>query len=164
MVTFCCSAGMAKSKPSLLAVLSAFFSPWCGCLTAVQLITWKLSCRLQQHGDVTALCSPACSVAHVLSLARVVILVRKCRLSHWNPVALDFVAQFRLDHLDFLALKLLPRSCLTHNHAKLRIAGLRAITACLWCGVRSSDGSIILEGGRESSQEKRLKSQCPFIL
>ncbi|CAE7268083.1 Dnaaf5, partial [Symbiodinium pilosum] len=26
-------------------------------------------------------------------------------------------------------------SCLTHNHAKLRIAGLRAITACLWCGV-----------------------------
>ncbi|CAE7562872.1 Dnaaf5 [Symbiodinium natans] len=26
-------------------------------------------------------------------------------------------------------------SCLTHNHAKLRIAGLRAITACLFCGV-----------------------------
>ena len=27
------------------------------------------------------------------------------------------------------------RSSLTHNHAKIRIAALRAITACLWCGV-----------------------------
>ena len=26
-------------------------------------------------------------------------------------------------------------SCLTHNHAKIRILGLRAVTACLWCGV-----------------------------
>eukprot|EP00438_Fugacium_kawagutii_P023321 Skav227002 [mRNA] locus=scaffold4219:189182:200878:- [translate_table: standard] len=26
-------------------------------------------------------------------------------------------------------------SCLTHNHAKIRIAALRAVTACLWCGV-----------------------------
>jgi len=34
-------------------------------------------------------------------------------------------------------------SCLTHNHAKIRISGLRAITAVLWCGLWKHNHEII---------------------
>lgn len=34
-------------------------------------------------------------------------------------------------------------SCLTHNHAKLRIAALRALTATLWCGVWKHNFEIL---------------------
>lgn len=34
-------------------------------------------------------------------------------------------------------------SCLTHNHAKIRIAGLRALTAVLWCGVWKHNHEVL---------------------
>jgi len=57
-----------------------------------------------------------------------------------KALACDTMVTFCYNNREMLLHFALPlarslTSCLTHNHAKLRIAGLRAITACLFCGV-----------------------------
>eukprot|EP00440_Ansanella_granifera_P075129 gb/GFBE01081535.1/.p1 GENE.gb/GFBE01081535.1/~~gb/GFBE01081535.1/.p1 ORF type:complete len:1342 (+),score=336.29 gb/GFBE01081535.1/:1-4026(+) len=57
-----------------------------------------------------------------------------------KALACETMVAFCYNHREMLLHFALPlarslTSCLTHNHAKIRIAAMRAVTACLFCGV-----------------------------
>merc|ERR1719158_982756 len=63
-------------------------------------------------------------------------------------LACETMITFCYNHSEMLLHFALPlarslTSCLTHNHAKIRIAAIRAITATLWCGVWKYNHEII---------------------
>ncbi|CAK9047398.1 unnamed protein product [Durusdinium trenchii] len=99
--------------------------------------------RLQLGHFVASLLS-RCSPTQIYSyIDEATGLIRAAAMDPFHEVkalACETMISFCYNHTEMLLHFALPlarslTSCLTHNHAKLRIAGLRAVTACLWCGV-----------------------------
>ncbi|CAK9012314.1 Dynein axonemal assembly factor 5 (HEAT repeat-containing protein 2) [Durusdinium trenchii] len=99
--------------------------------------------RLQLGHFVASLLS-RCSPTQIYSyIDEATGLIRAAAMDPFHEVkalACETMISFCYNHTEMLLHFALPlarslTSCLTHNHAKLRIAGLRAVTACLWCGI-----------------------------
>ncbi|CAJ1448948.1 unnamed protein product, partial [Effrenium voratum] len=99
--------------------------------------------RLQLGRFVAALlgrCSPTQVYSYVDEATG---LIRAAAMDPFHEVkalACETMVAFCCNHTEMLLHFALPMarsltSCLTHNHAKIRMAALRAITACLFCGV-----------------------------
>ena len=97
-----------------------------------------------QLGLFVAVLLARCSVTQVYSYVdEATGLLRAAAMDPFHSVkalGCETMIAFCYNHTEMLLHFALPlarslTSCLTHNHAKIRIAGLRAVTACLWCGV-----------------------------
>lgn len=99
--------------------------------------------RLQLGHFVAALllrCSPTQIYAYIDEATGLIRAQAMDPFHEVKALACETMISFCSNHTEMLLHFALPlarslTSSLTHNHAKIRIAALRAVTACLWCGV-----------------------------